>query len=103
RLEDVRVAGSNVGLGAVVVLDVELTRPRARDVMLLAARASHNRLDAVRPPPAWLQGHASSRRRGKIHNIDGCLVGLPLLVGCVEALSLDSGHRTSSERMETGT
>src|SRR5512133_132610 len=58
RLDHVRAAGADVLLRPVLVGDVQRARQEHADVVRLAAVRADDRLDAIRPAPAGLQGHA---------------------------------------------
>src|SRR6187200_3022641 len=80
RLDHVSVARPDVGLGSVLVRDVEpagLSDPHVPD--LTAVRA-HDRLHALRPPPARLERHAGSGRAPNADHVDASLVGRPRLI-----------------------
>src|ERR671935_2401410 len=55
RLDDVRVAQTDLFLGAVVVDNTHRARLQNTDVPHLTALASHDRLDRPRPSPSGLQ------------------------------------------------
>src|SRR3954454_16069849 len=68
-LDDVRVAGADLELGAVVVLDAELAGLDDADVVHLAAVGAGDGLDAFRPPPPRLEGEPSGGRRAHPHHV----------------------------------
>src|SRR5215210_2288494 len=70
RLDDVRLAGADLDLGSVVVLDAQPARMDDADVASLACLGSRNRLDALRPPPSRLEREPSGGCRAHAHHID---------------------------------
>jgi hypothetical protein len=60
---------------------VHRARLQQTDVVDLAALASHDRLDALRPSPARLQPHARRICAAHANHLDRRLVRRPSLVG----------------------
>lgn len=60
---------------------------RVADVVLLAALAADDRLDVLRPPPAWLEDGAPHGQLAQLDQFDASLIYAPDLVGPVEALA----------------
>jgi hypothetical protein len=93
-LDHVRVAWTDLLLGAVVVGDVHRARLHNADVPHLTALASDERLDALRPFPSGLQRHARRAHLAHPYDLELGLVGRPSLVGRVEAAFFHTGHRS---------
>src|SRR6202008_1127106 len=92
RFDHVSVARPDVGLGSVLVRDVEPAGLSDTHVPDLAAVGAHDRLGAPRPPPARLERHARSGRAPNANHIDACLVGRPRLVRGVDIQRLYTSH-----------
>ncbi len=80
-LDEVGVAGPDVGLGAVVVHDVHRPGHDYADVAGLAAVTADDRLDALRPPPARLGRDAGRPDGPQVDHLDLRLRGGSRLVG----------------------
>ena len=80
RLDHVSVARPDVGLGSVLVRDVEPAGLSDTHVPDLAAVCAHDRLDALRPLPARLERHAGGGGAPNADHVDACLVGRPRLI-----------------------
>src|SRR5262245_41233395 len=94
RLDEVRVAGADLLFRPVVVGDAHRARLQNADVPQLTALASHDRLDALRPAPSWLQHHARRARSTQPDDLDLRLLGRPRLIRRIETPSFHTGHRT---------
>jgi hypothetical protein len=70
-----------------------MPRHRVADVVLLAALGTDDRLDVLRPPPAWLEDGAPDGQLAQLDQLDASLLDTPDLVGKVEALATQL-HRT---------
>src|SRR5262249_31157188 len=81
RLDHVRLACADFLLGSGIVDDAHRARLQQTDVVALAALASHDRLDALRPAPAGLQPHTRRIRAAHANNLDRRLVRRPSFVG----------------------
>src|SRR4029434_124291 len=57
------------------------------DVVLLAALGTDDRLDVLRPPPAWREDGAPDGQLAQLDQLDTSLLDTPDLVGKVEALA----------------
>jgi len=73
--------------GAFNHLDMEMPGHGVADVVLLAALAANDRLDVLRPPPAWLEDGAPYGQLTPLDQFDASLVHAPDLVGPVKALA----------------
>jgi hypothetical protein len=80
-LDHVRLTRPDFLLGSVIVGDLHRARLQQTDVVGLAALASRDRLDALRPSPAGLQAHARRIRTAHANHLDRRLVRRPSLVG----------------------
>jgi hypothetical protein len=94
RLNHVRVAWTDLLLGAVVVGNAHRSRLQDADMPHLTAFASHDRLDALRPSPSGLQRHAGRAHPTHPYDLNLRLVGRPSLIGRVEAACFHTGHRS---------
>src|SRR5215210_4872970 len=92
RLDDVRLAGADLDLGSVVVLDAQPAGMDHADVACLAAVRSGDGLDALRPPPPRLEREPPGGRRAHAHDVDLRLVRRARLVGGIEVAPLNTGH-----------
>src|SRR5262249_45755173 len=91
-LDHIRVTGSNLNLGAVVVGHPHRRGLRNAKVAELALVPAHNRRDAPRPAPARLHLQASNSRAAQMHAVSPRLVGCPALVRRVEVSILHTSH-----------
>src|SRR5262249_40648067 len=96
RLDDVRIAGREVGLGAVVVNDVHRAGDDRPDVMVLTTVGARDRLDALRPAPARLEAHAGRLDASEVDDLHARLRWCTHLIGRAEALLPDPRHRNTS-------
>src|SRR5829696_9667558 len=101
-LDHVRLARADFLLGSVIVGDLHRARLQQTDVVGLAALASHDRLDALRPSPAGLQPHARRIRAAHADHLYRGLVRRPSLVGRAEIAYLHTCH-LSLLRLASGT
>src|SRR6266550_6054439 len=92
RLDHVGVAGGELELSAVVVPDDEASGPDHPDMAKLAAVGTGDRLHAVGPLPARLEGHARGGCVADPHDVDAGLLGRPRLVGRVEIQCVGAWH-----------
>jgi hypothetical protein len=90
-----RVTRDEVGVGAVVGLDVQRAGDQVAEVVYLAAGGSGDRPDVVRPAPARTELGPPDRATADGHQGVGSFGELADLVGPVEALHLWSGHDCS--------
>src|SRR5690242_5845014 len=100
RVNAVRVTRTQVEFASVVGRDVKAPRNHIAQMRRLAALASDNGLDALRPPPPRLKGQPRDRCWTKLHNAHTRLIGRTGLVRCVHALRLDAGHAALPGRCE---
>ena len=70
RLHVEHVARADLDLRAVVADDLHAARDHVADVMHLAALGSLERLDVVRPAPAWLERAEPHGARGELDELD---------------------------------
>src|SRR5918994_2795591 len=80
RLDHVGIAGPNLGLGPVLVCDVEPAGLDNAHVPDLAAVRAHDRLHALRPLPARLECHPGGGRTPYMDHINASLFGGSRLV-----------------------
>jgi hypothetical protein len=73
-LDHIGVAGTHLGLGAVVMLDDQLAGLDDADVPNLAAVGTGDRLHALGPPPPRLERHAGSRCFTQAHHVHPRLI-----------------------------
>src|SRR5919198_4931915 len=93
RLDHVRIAGADVNRRTVVVDDVDLARNDVAEVRHLAAVGARHGLDALRPPPAGLEGEAPHLVAADPDHVDLGLLRRTALVGLVEVAGLHACHR----------
>src|SRR5689334_5223524 len=73
--------------------DVQRAREEHANVMHLAIVRAGDRLDALRPAPAGLHGHAGDARPAHANDLDLRLVGRPRLVWRRKVTHLQPGHQ----------
>src|SRR3954467_9757004 len=96
RLDDVRVPGAELHLGAVLVLHREPPGSDDPGVTELTAIGAGDGLDALGPLPARLEGHAGAARVPDPHDVDASLVRGSRLVRGVEVQRVDASHGSLS-------
>jgi hypothetical protein len=79
-----------------------MPRHRVADVVLLAALGSDDRLDVLRPPPAWLEDSAPDGQLAQLDQLDASLLDTPDLVGAVEALATQLHRTDGTNRSNVG-
>jgi hypothetical protein len=80
RLDQVAIAGSDFGLGPILVRDVEPAGLNDAHVPDLTAVRADDRLNALRPLPPRLERHAGGGRTPHPDHVDAGLVGRSRLV-----------------------
>src|SRR6266545_4189607 len=94
RRDEVRVAGSYLGLRAVVLDDVHASSYHRAQVPGLAAVGAGHRLDALRPAPARLRGESGGLHIAELYHVELRLVRATAFVRCIETF-LDHRFRPS--------
>src|SRR4051794_13915807 len=97
-LDDVRLARTDLDLGAVLVLDGQPAGVNNADMAGLAAPGSGDGLDTFRPPPPRLESHPCGCRHTHTHDIHLRLVRRPRLVRRIEVARFHTGTALSSRR-----
>src|SRR5262249_41574392 len=92
--DHVRLTRADVLLRPVAMGDVHRPGQDHADMVHLAALRAGDRLDALRPAPTRLQGHAGSTRPTHADYLDLRLVGAPRLVGRRQVTTSQPGHWT---------
>src|SRR6266540_3282288 len=96
RRDPDHVARSNVELLTIVHLDVQPAGDAVAEVVYLAAVTADDRLYALRPTPARLEGGPHDCAAAQLHHVDLALVDLTRLIGPVKRLPFGICHRRSS-------
>ena len=91
-LDLVSRASTHVGLGPVVMDDMEPPLHHHTQVVHLTAVPADHRLDALGPTPTWLRGHPSDLRAAQVDDLDPGLVRCPSLVSRIESLRVQAPH-----------
>src|SRR5207248_2172513 len=93
--DQVRAAGLDVDLRAVVVLDVHRAGDQIAKVLGLAAVGLGDGLDALRPLPSRLEREPADLGAADVYDLDAGLVGRADLIRRVHVLAVDAGHGPS--------
>jgi hypothetical protein len=75
---------------------------RVADVVLLAALGTNDRLDVLRPPPAWLEDGTPDGQLAQLDQLDASLLHAPDLIGTVEALTTQIHGTDRTNRSNVG-